>query len=143
MVVAGHSFFSVTASHGVLDAMTDGGLGIAFFAPFDNGRYFLPWTPIKVSPIEITAFFTVRGLQVLRSELVWIGIPVGLWILGIALYRREAVWFNRECVGKKGSKTKSCNSQDRPERSRQTLIDERRLYPIPCKPVLNEDRPKE
>jgi inner membrane protein len=29
-------FFVVTASHGALDAMTDGGLGIAFFAPFDN-----------------------------------------------------------------------------------------------------------
>jgi inner membrane protein len=28
-----------TASHGVLDALTDGGLGIAFFAPFDDGRY--------------------------------------------------------------------------------------------------------
>jgi membrane-bound metal-dependent hydrolase YbcI (DUF457 family) len=33
-------FFIVTASHGALDAMTDGGLGIAFFAPFDNTRYF-------------------------------------------------------------------------------------------------------
>ena len=38
-------FSLVTASHGVLDAMTDGGLGIAFFSPFDNGRYFLPWNP--------------------------------------------------------------------------------------------------
>ena len=28
-------FTVVTASHGVLDALTNGGLGIAFFAPFD------------------------------------------------------------------------------------------------------------
>ena len=47
-------FFLATASHGLLDAMTDGGLGVAFFAPFDNRRYFLPWTPIRVSPIGIT-----------------------------------------------------------------------------------------
>jgi inner membrane protein len=28
-----------TASHGLLDAMTNGGLGAAFFSPFDNTRY--------------------------------------------------------------------------------------------------------
>src|SRR5262245_8967909 len=28
-------FFVVTASHGLLDALTNGGLGVAFFAPFD------------------------------------------------------------------------------------------------------------
>src|SRR6267154_1903330 len=27
--------FLITASHGVLDAMTNGGLGVAFFSPFD------------------------------------------------------------------------------------------------------------
>jgi inner membrane protein len=32
-------FFVVTASHGILDAMTDGGLGVAFFAPFDDTPY--------------------------------------------------------------------------------------------------------
>jgi membrane-bound metal-dependent hydrolase YbcI (DUF457 family) len=29
-------FFVAAASHGFLDAMTDGGLGVAFFSPFDN-----------------------------------------------------------------------------------------------------------
>src|SRR5215831_7502105 len=42
--------FLATASHGVLDAMTNGGLGVAFFSPFDTTRYFLPWRPIRVSP---------------------------------------------------------------------------------------------
>lgn len=78
----------VTASHDVLDAMTDGGLGIAFFAPFDNGRYFLPWTPIRVSPIGFISFFTDYGLQVLASELVWVGIPTGLWLIGVTIYRQ-------------------------------------------------------
>jgi inner membrane protein len=48
--------FLATASHGVLDAMTSGGLGIAFFSPFDNARYFLPWRPVRVSPIAPGAF---------------------------------------------------------------------------------------
>jgi len=43
-------FILVTASPGVLDAMTNGGLGVAFFSPFDHTRYFFPWTPIVVSP---------------------------------------------------------------------------------------------
>ena len=35
------SFFTFcTLSHGVLDAMTTGGLGVAFFSPFDNTRFF-------------------------------------------------------------------------------------------------------
>ena len=76
-------FSLVTASHGFLDALTDGGLGVAFFAPFENGRYFFPWTPVKVSPIGITSFFSEWGLQVVASELCWIGIPVGLWFVGI------------------------------------------------------------
>jgi inner membrane protein len=68
-------FFLATASHGVLDALTNGGLGVAFFAPFDNARYFFPVTPIAVSPISVRAFFTERGIRVLTSELVWIWLP--------------------------------------------------------------------
>jgi inner membrane protein len=76
-------FFAVTASHGVLDAMTDGGLGIAFFAPFDDTRYFFPFRPIKVSPIGLP-FFSARGLEVVWSEVVWVCIPSSI-IAGTAL----------------------------------------------------------
>ena len=76
-------FSVVTASHGLLDALTDGGLGVAFFAPFDTSRYFFPWTPVKVSPIGITNFFSEWGIRVLASEVIWIGIPVGGWLIGI------------------------------------------------------------
>jgi inner membrane protein len=72
-------FFLATASHGFLDAMTDGGLGVAFFAPFDDTRYFLPWTPIRVSPIGLGRFLTARGLAVLGSELLWIWLPAALF----------------------------------------------------------------
>ena len=67
-------FFVVTASHGILDAMTDGGLGVAFFAPFDDTRYFFPFRPIKVSPIGLS-FFSARGLDVIWSEFLWVCIP--------------------------------------------------------------------
>src|SRR5277367_756530 len=80
-------FFLATASHGLLDAMTDGGLGVAFFAPFDNHRYFLPWRPIRVSPIGIGQFFTHRGFAVLQSELLWIWLPAAL-LIGVALLLR-------------------------------------------------------
>jgi inner membrane protein len=82
-------FFLATASHGLLDAMTDGGLGVAFFAPFDNHRYFLPWTPIRVSPIGIERFFTARGLAVIQTELLWIWIPVALLAASAWIIRRR------------------------------------------------------
>jgi len=65
--------FAAIASHGILDAFTNGGLGVAFFAPFDQERYFFPVRPIMVSPIGLTAFLTKRGLSVLASEMarVW------------------------------------------------------------------------
>lgn len=79
--------FLATASHGVLDAMTDGGLGVAFFSPFDNRRYFLPWRPIRVSPIGFARFFTPHGFDVLRSEILWIWIPSALLIFSALLLR--------------------------------------------------------
>jgi inner membrane protein len=67
--------FLATASHGVLDAMTNGGLGVAFFSPFSNARYFFPFHPIKVSPIAVGRFFSARGLAVVRSEALWLWLP--------------------------------------------------------------------
>lgn len=76
-------FFGCTASHGLLDAMTTGGLGVAFFAPFDAERYFFPFRPIQVSPIGIQDFFTAWGWRVIKSELLWIGIPsLLIWAIG-------------------------------------------------------------
>ena len=46
-----------------------------------------PWTPIKVSPIGISEFFTAYGMKVLVSELVWVGIPVGVGLIGLTLFR--------------------------------------------------------
>ena len=74
-------FTFVTASHGAFDALTNGGLGVAFFSPFDTTRYFFPWTPVVVSPIETLSFFSQWGLNVIISEVLWIWIPLtGLYI---------------------------------------------------------------
>ena len=71
----GLALLLATASHGVLDAATTGGLGVAFLSPWERHRYFWPWRPIRVSPIGIRAFFSQRGLQVLASELRWVALP--------------------------------------------------------------------
>ncbi|UOQ68043.1 metal-dependent hydrolase [Hymenobacter volaticus] len=67
--------FLATASHGVLDAMTTGGLGVAFFSPIDQQRYFFSFRPIQVSPIGIRNFAGQQALRVLVSEAVWVGLP--------------------------------------------------------------------
>lgn len=84
-------FFLLSASHGVLDAFTNGGLGIALLSPFDNTRYFFPWSPIKVSPIGIKAFFSKWGLIVIKSELLWIWLPSLLIVIISMLIRAVAV----------------------------------------------------
>ncbi len=83
-------FFLLTASHGVLDAFTDGGLGIAFFSPFDNTRYFFPWTPLHVSPIGLLGFFTEYGGRALWSEFLWVCLPLLFLVLSAIILRRRA-----------------------------------------------------
>jgi inner membrane protein len=74
--------FLAAASHGALDALTNGGLGVAFLAPFDDRRFFFPFHPIQVSPIGIARFFSARGWAVIRSELVWVWLPSALLAAG-------------------------------------------------------------
>lgn len=76
-------FFAAGASHGILDAMTDGGLGIAFFSPFDTTRYFLPFRPLRVPPIGVRSFFTGYGWTVLKSEMLWVWLPLAAAVLAV------------------------------------------------------------
>lgn len=71
------------ASHALLDALTDGGLGVALFWPYDNSRFFFPWTGIEVSAIG-RGFFSMRSLSVLASEFRWVWCPA--IVLGGCLY---------------------------------------------------------
>jgi inner membrane protein len=61
---------AVVASHPILDAFTDGGLGCALYWPFDVARYFWPWRPIPVAPIGL-GYLSARGMQVGLTELLF------------------------------------------------------------------------
>ncbi len=67
--------------------MTNGGRGVAFFSPFLSTRYFLPFRPLEVSPLDVGAFFTQRGVEVLKSEMVWIWLPSAVLVTVVALWR--------------------------------------------------------
>ena len=73
-----------TISHGLLDMVTNGGLGIALWWPWSSERLFFPWQVIEVSPLSLSRVFSARGLAVIQSELLWIWLPALL--SGIALF---------------------------------------------------------
>jgi inner membrane protein len=81
-------FAAITASHGLLDALTNGGPGVAFFAPFDDTRYFLPWRPIPVSPLA-SNFFSAWGWRVFQAELRLLWLPSAVVMAAAALSRRR------------------------------------------------------
>jgi inner membrane protein len=77
----------LSASHGLLDAFTNGGLGIALLSPFNDTRYFFPWSPIMVSPIGVEAFVSKWGLMVIKTEMIWIWLPSLLVVVVSRLIR--------------------------------------------------------
>jgi inner membrane protein len=77
----------VAISHGLLDTLTDGGLGIALLWPFSNERFFAPWTPIPVAPIG-ARMLTGRGVRVVMTEALQFA-PLLVW----------AVWPRRRATG--------------------------------------------
>lgn len=84
----GWAFLTVSmASHGLLDTLTDGGLGAALLWPVSEARLFAPVTPIRVSPIG-AGFFSGRGVETLLSEFKWVWLPcVLLALAGLGLRR--------------------------------------------------------
>lgn len=78
------------ASHGLLDTLTDGGLGVALFWPWSDARIFAPFRPIEVSPIGLSRFLSLRGLTVIGSEMLWVWIPCLLAALGLRRLRCSA-----------------------------------------------------
>jgi inner membrane protein len=68
---------AVLASHGLLDSLTDGGLGIALFWPLSNHRFFSAWRPFPVAPIG-SGIFSHYGLHVLLAESL-VAVPLLLY----------------------------------------------------------------
>lgn len=80
--------FLSTVSHGILDAMTTGGRGVGFFIPFENERYFLPFKVIKVSPLNISDFFSEWVWQVILSEFKFVVIPCVIVLVILYLIKK-------------------------------------------------------
>jgi inner membrane protein len=76
-------------SHGMLDMLTNGGLGVALWWPFSEERLFFPWQVIKVSSLNPRGVFSSAGLRVLGSELLWVWLPSFLVCTSLALIRRR------------------------------------------------------
>ncbi len=94
----------VTASHGALDALTDGGRGIGFLLPFDERRFFAPARPIPVAPIGFDPLspwlWRVLGAEALllwpaAAALAWLRPPAVSWrngLLALALAGSAIAW---------------------------------------------------
>jgi inner membrane protein len=50
-------------------------MGVAFFSPFWKKRFIFKRGPIKVSPMSVEAFCSNYGIEVLKSEYVYIWGP--------------------------------------------------------------------
>ena len=77
------------ASHGLLDMLTTGGLGVACFWPFSDARHFFPWRVIKVSPLSLHQLLGPVGQAVMASELRMVWLPAVL--SGLCLWAAQRV----------------------------------------------------
>ena len=82
--------FAAISSHGLLDTLTNGGLGIALLWPWSEHRYFMPFHPIEVAPLGLSRFLSERGLSVLKSELYWVWLPA-IAATGLMIFVRLAL----------------------------------------------------
>lgn len=77
------------ASHGILDMLTNGGLGVAYFWPFSGERHFFPCQVIEVSPLSVRRVFGPAGLLLLKSEILWLWFPAATMALFAYGVRRK------------------------------------------------------
>jgi inner membrane protein len=79
---------AAAASHGLLDALTRGGLGVALLWPFSDERLFAPLRLIPVAPLR-TGLWS-RGLAVVGAELVRVWAPALVLAAALAAGRWAA-----------------------------------------------------
>jgi inner membrane protein len=81
------AFALAVASHGVLDALSTIGNGVAFWAPFSWIHYEFGWQPLgEIGPGPRGP---ERAFDVVANELVWVGLP-SLMVVAIARFIRRA-----------------------------------------------------
>lgn len=83
--------FLVLASHGLLDMLTDGGMGIAVFWPWSDERHFFAWHPLPVAPIGFR-ILSPWGVRFMLTELLYffpfLMISVACW----SQWKRKQRW---------------------------------------------------
>ena len=80
-------------SHIALDACSNGGLGVAFFAPFSNRRYFLPWRFMDAVPLSINQLFSLKWIAVITREARTLALPcLGMFL---AIFGTRRAFRNR------------------------------------------------
>lgn len=92
--------FGATASHGLLDALTTGEVGVALFAPLTDARVWSPWKLLPSCPVGMSEYLGPWGLFTLANELFYVLIPVGLVVALVRaepgerrrLYRAGVIW---------------------------------------------------
>ncbi|HEX2676942.1 MAG TPA: metal-dependent hydrolase, partial [Polyangiales bacterium] len=88
----GFFVFVVVASHGLLDTLTQGGLGCALLWPWSDERFLAPMRVVPAAPIG-RRFWSLAGLRVALLELAW------LWPLLI-----YALWPRRRKLQARGER---------------------------------------
>jgi inner membrane protein len=87
---AGLFVMAAAASHGLLDMLTNGGMGVAWAWPLSSTRDFFPLQVIEASPLSLRRFFSPSGAAVLMSELLWVWLPsIGLGAVVLLMRRRS------------------------------------------------------
>ncbi len=81
--------FGAAASHGILDAMTTGDVGVALFAPVENARHMLPLKLIASCPGGLNEYLGYWGLLTITNEVLYVVIPLALVV---ALVRARTPW---------------------------------------------------
>lgn len=80
---------AAAASHGLLDMLTNGGLGIAWFWPFSDRRFFFPEQVIQVSPLSLHRVLGPAGFAAFASEALWVWAPAAAVFLALLAMRRR------------------------------------------------------
>lgn len=62
------AFAIAIASHGILDAMTNDGLGVMLLYPFSDERIFFSWRPFHAPPIKLSNLSWPQVQMMLKSE---------------------------------------------------------------------------
>jgi hypothetical protein len=66
------------ASHGLVDLLTHGDVGVAWLSPFTRTRWLSPWRPLPVCPLGLDEYFGRLGAMVLLDELLLLLVPVAI-----------------------------------------------------------------